>query len=175
MKIVILNLEDLSIASIYEADAPDQSEYGGPWGDATQTTHVTIPAGMDSRALEFAKVNNLIVVTENATLKAQLVQQDTISSIQHAIGAAMLFGQNLMTKFAAENVMLGITQDGKTGEVLNKMAPIISALQSGSLYEAITRAKAINPTTYDTKYITHARIYSFINEIEAYLGLQLSL
>ncbi len=176
MKVIIVNKSNLSIASTYEASEPKQSSYGGPWGDPSQTMHVEVPAGMDSRALELALAEDgSLEITENAATKAALAQQDAIASLQRAITSAMSFGQQLMTKFAAQNVMLGITQDGKTGEVLNKMAPVISALQSGSLYEAIARAKAIDPADYDTKYVTHARIYSFVNELEAYLGLPLSL
>lgn len=47
-KIKIVNNLDLSMASSYEADAPNQAAYGGPWGRSTETTHVQVPDGMDA-------------------------------------------------------------------------------------------------------------------------------
>lgn len=177
MKVAILKKSDLSVASIYDAAQPMQHQYGGPWGDPGQFMHVAVPSDIDARAAEFewSEDNSSIVVTEDEDLAEQLATQDALAAMQVAVGKAITFGQKLITKFAAENVMLGITQDGKTGEVLDKMGPVMIALQSGSLYEAITRAKAISPSVYDSKYVTHDRLYAFINEIEAYLGLQLSL
>ena len=177
MKVVILKRSDLSVMGYYDASAPNQLGYGGPFGDSLQTIHVGISNSLDYRACSFNWNEDGVSVniSEDAELKARLAAADQLVQVQIAIARATAFGQGLMNKFAAQNVQLGITQDGKTGEVLDKMGPIITALQSGSLYEAITRAKEITPDMYDSKYVTHDRIYAFINEIEAYLGLQLSL
>ena len=173
MKIAIVNRETLEIASTYEDVAPNQAKYGGPWGNPAFTSHIAIPADMDPRAVTFELDGTSVVAIEDEDLAAELLYKDQVAAVSRAIGNAMAFGQTLVTEFAAENVMLGITQDGKTGEVLDKMAPVMAAVQSGSLYEAITRAKAI--TDFDAKYVTHDRLYAFINKIEAYLGIQLSL
>lgn len=175
MKVVILKRSDLSLLSTYEDTAPNQAKYGGPWGDPQVTIHVAVPNGVDPRAAEFAWSGDAVIITEDEEAAEALALQDQVNAVRTAVAKAVSFGQNLITKFAAENVMLGITQDGKTGEVLDKMGPVIIALQSGSLYEAIARAKAIDPEDYDVKYITHDRLYAFINDIEAYLGIQLSL
>lgn len=175
MKIAILDKETLAIQSWYDAAAPSQASYGGPWGDSRKTIHVALDPEMDFRATSFEMDGGQIVAVEDEDLKAQYAQADAVAAVQTIVANAMAFGQKLMTEFAAENVMLGITQDNKTGEVLDKMAPVMAALQSGSLYEAITRAKAIDPADYDAKYVTHDRLYAFINKLEAYLGLQLSL
>lgn len=175
MKIAILDKETLAVQSWYDADAPSQSKYGGPWGNPGVTIHIGIDAGMDSRAVSFEIDAGQIIAVEDQDLKQQLATQDQLEAVKAAVAKAMSFGQGLVTEFAAENVMLGITQDGKTGEVLDKMAPVMTAVQSGSLYEAIARAKAITPDQYDSKYVTHDRLYAFINKIEAYLGIQLSL
>lgn len=91
--------------------------------------------------------------------------------IEGVVTAATQFGQGLMISFAAENVMLGITQDGKSGEILTKLQGILAAVQSGSLYEVITRVRSIPVEDYDIKYITHDRLLAFIHRIEDYLGL----
>ena len=174
MKIAIVDKATLTLLSTYEDAAPNQAKYGGPWGDPRLTAHVDI-GSMDSRAVTFELEGSTVVASEDEELKEQLAHSDQLAAIQQIVGRAVVFGQSLMNEFAAENVMLGITQDGKTGEVLDKMAPIMVAVQSGSLYEAIARAKAIDPDDYDAKYVTHDRLWAFINKLEAYLGLPLSL
>ncbi len=47
MTILIVNNSDLKVVSFYEADAPNQSRYGGPWGDANQTTHIVCSSLID--------------------------------------------------------------------------------------------------------------------------------
>lgn len=175
MKIAIVNKQTLKAESWYEDSAPNQAKYGGPWGNPDLTVHIGIDSEMDSRAVEFELAGNQIIAVEDEDKKAEVQHADAVANIQRIVADAMAFGQKLMTEFAAENVMLGITQDGKTGEVLDKMAPVMAALQSGSLYEAISRAQAIDPADYDDKYVTHARLWAFINKLEAYLGLPLSL
>ena len=174
MKIYVVNKSTLKVETSYDADAPRQGDYGGRWGDPAQSTHMDL-GSKDVRATTFTLVNGKVVATEDADLKAQFAQQDAIAAISVVVRKAQAFGQGLMTKFAAENVMLGITQDGKTGEVLDKMTGVVNAMQSGSLYEAIARAKAIPQSEYDSKYVTNARLYSFINEIERYLGIDASM
>ena len=160
MKIAILDKETLAIQSWYDADQPSQSRYGGPWGNPQVTVHIGIDSDMDHRAVSFEMDAGQIVAIEDENLKEQFATQDQLEVVKAAIARAMAFGQGLVTEFAAENVMLGITQDGKTGEVLNKMAPVMTAVQSGSLYEAIARAKAITPDQYDSKYLEPTRMSS---------------
>jgi len=90
------------------------------------------------------------------------------------INAAMKFGKELLVKFAAGNVLLGITQAGMTGSVRKTMLQVISAVETGSLYDAISEAKAIPLEAKDEVFITDARILDFVNRIEAYLGIPLS-
>ena len=94
--------------------------------------------------------------------------------VEAIIDESIEFGAALLTEFSAENVLLGITQLGKTGEVLVKLQGVMSAIIAGSLYEAISRIRAIPITDHDGRFITPARLLIFINKIEAYLGLPLS-
>lgn len=98
----------------------------------------------------------------------------TVESVERIIAAAKVFANSIIDRFAAENVLLGITQAGMTGAVLNKMSGVMSALLTGSLYEAIARTKAIPESDYDATFITEARLLSFVNKIESYLGITLS-
>lgn len=53
------------------------------------------------------------------------------------ITAAIEFGNKLVIEFAADNVALGITQAGKTKEVVDYCGNMLRYIQSGSLYEVI--------------------------------------
>lgn len=91
--------------------------------------------------------------------------------VQEVIEDAIIQGDKLLVEFAAENVLLGITQAGKTSEVMEKLASVNDAISTGSLYEAISRIKAIPVEDYDTTFITQARLLTFIHKIEQYLGM----
>lgn len=97
-----------------------------------------------------------------------------IESVTRKIEAAKVFANELIDRFAAENVLLGVTQAGMTGTVLTKMSAVLTAMQTGSLYEAITRAKAIPSSDFDATFITGARLLLFVNKMEKYLGATLS-
>jgi uncharacterized protein with gpF-like domain len=94
--------------------------------------------------------------------------------VKTIIENAMQFGNTLVVQFATENVLLGITQAGMTGPVRKIMAESIMALQTGSLYDAITELRAIPAESKDPVFITDARLLSAINKIELYLGIPLS-
>jgi hypothetical protein len=84
---------------------------------------------------------------------------------------AIDYGNLLIREFASENILMGITQAGMTSTVRLVMSDVITALGTGSLYDAIHAARAIPVTSYDSTFITQARILQFINKVEAYLGL----
>jgi hypothetical protein len=49
----IINIEDLNDLQIVAnyPGAPDQSQYGGPWGDSSTHKHVAVPGGMNEKAV----------------------------------------------------------------------------------------------------------------------------
>jgi hypothetical protein len=51
MKVAIVNKSDLSIASWYDADQPNQGAYGGPWGSPEMYVHVGLESG-DQRVMK---------------------------------------------------------------------------------------------------------------------------
>lgn len=94
--------------------------------------------------------------------------------IQKIISDAISFGTQLISEFAAQNVIIGITQDNMTGVVRKNMREVIDALSTGSLYDAIYEARLISSDKKDLKYITDTRLLQFINKIETYLNIPLS-
>lgn len=51
-KIAIVNKSDLSIATMYDADAPNQGLYGGSWGRPAECEHIVVPAELDHRCVK---------------------------------------------------------------------------------------------------------------------------
>lgn len=92
------------------------------------------------------------------------------SKLRQAVQGAINFGQQLLVDFAMENIQLGITQDGMTKTVRQNMAEIISALQTGSLYDAIDEIDAIPAEAKDAKYITDERLAVYKQRILDYLA-----
>lgn len=114
------------------------------------------------------------VLVENAQKVTDKAQTALDAQLDQVLSNAMNFGSQLMKDFTKENIVLGITQDGMTGTVRKNMIEVISALQTGSLYDAIAEAKAIPVEAKDAKYITDVRLLAFVNKIEQYLGIALS-
>jgi hypothetical protein len=93
---------------------------------------------------------------------------NTKRSLRKAVQGAMNFGQQLLVEFAVENVSMGITQDGMTKQVRQVMSEVMSAIQTGSLYDAIEEIDAIQ--NKDGKYITDERLAIYKQKIVDYLA-----
>lgn len=129
----------------------------------------------DELTKETRLVKKAVVDLEKQALKEQKeLEREQEMAVVNAVQGAMGFGQLLMTEFIVENVKLGITVDNMTETVLDAMSGVMNALQAGSLYLAIDRIKAIPVESKDAKYITDARLLTYVNKIEEYLGFQLS-
>jgi hypothetical protein len=99
---------------------------------------------------------------------------EQLTFVKTIIDEAIKFGNELIIEFAAENVVLGITQAGMTTAVRSAAAQVINALQTGSLYDAIQECRAIPSESKDSIFVTDARLLQFINKIESKLGITLS-
>ena len=125
---------------------------------------------------------NIKVQTEQTLLQSVLdglsavVPADVPINLQvkRSIRSAMAFGLEVIENAATENVLLGITEYGMTATVIRVLGPTNAALTTGSLYHAIDEIRAILPEDKDDRFITDARLLATINEIETYLGLELS-
>lgn len=94
--------------------------------------------------------------------------------VEAAYDKTLAFGAALLKEFTVQNVLMGISADQMTGDVLSAMSKTILAINTTSLKDAIKEAKAIPEEAKDGKYVTDARLLSFINKIETFLGLPLS-
>jgi hypothetical protein len=110
-------------------------------------------------------------LSEEVIILATETQEDRIKSV---VRRAIDFGNSLTLDFATENVMLGITQAGKTKLIADTCQQAFYYLSTGSLYEARTEMLAIVVTEEMAPFLTTARRLAFVNKIETYLGIPLS-
>lgn len=111
----------------------------------------------------------------------------TAESLQAYLSASVFpFVQTVVTQIAAENIAMGITQAGKTADVLGLFGKqfdigatypvsLKDTFDSGSLYVslAVLQHMRDNPSVYDglSPYITDARLLATKNKIEVFLGV----
>ena len=93
--------------------------------------------------------------------------------------AAQNFGQQLTTQFAVQNILAGITQSGKTQELIDYTNNLSQCLFTGSLYAAIAAINVMIADTSSTKtnlspFVTNNVLYSYLNQIQSYLGIALT-
>lgn len=110
-------------------------------------------------------------LTEGSPEATGYAAMQQIKAIKSNVAKAKSFADDLLIQFASENIQLGINADDMVDEVLDVMAPVLVALQSASLTSAIKRAKAIPSASYDSKYVTAARLLQYVNKIETFLNL----
>jgi len=107
------------------------------------------------------------IVDDQAAIDAANAEKALKQAVQNAIS----FGNQLLVDFAAENISLGITQDGMTKTVRQAMSEVMSAISTGSLYDAIEEIDAIPAEAKDAKYITNERLAQYKQRILDYLGV----
>lgn len=130
------------------------------------------------------KINNQAVVIFENEITAQdqeivnlIVSQHLVytqqEQIEQIVKAAISFGQNLIVEFASENVLMGITQAGKTKLVADYLADVMRYAQSGSLYEVINEVdnKITNGIPQElSPFVTETRLLEFKQKVLDYLS-----
>ena len=115
-------------------------------------------------------------VVEILAADANYLDADPFTDIlRNIIFPARTFGQKIINEFAAENVLLGITQAGKTGFVRKACREITDALITGSLYDAILEVKALPEDVKDPVFLSNTRLLSLVNKVEDYLKIPRSV
>lgn len=146
-------------ADVFEDPMDETWTYNAAAVDETWTYNVAIEA--------VEAIPAYWTVQKKVNADADKAKQQVNSIVKSAIE----FGNSLIVSFATENVLLGITADGMTKAVRQKMAEIISALSTGSLYDAIDEIDNFPAENKDAKYITDARLQEYRDKITNYLGI----
>lgn len=99
--------------------------------------------------------------------------QEVVSKL---IDNAQIFGTHILSQFATENVLMGITQAGKTIQVTNYLHRLSHYVNTGSLYAAVAEIDTIIADSSPEKaalapFITNDRMSLYRSKITAYLGI----
>lgn len=73
------------------------------------------------------------------------------------VSKAISESTKMMTEIAADNILLGITQAGKTKLIADTLKDVIRYCQSGSLYEAINELDRITITADMAPFLTEEK------------------
>lgn len=82
---------------------------------------------------------------------------------------AIKSANNIISKFCAENIVLGITQAGKTKLIADVLQDVFYYAQTGSLYECLSAMDAITITPEMSPFLTENRRTELKNKIIAVL------
>lgn len=113
-----------------------------------------------------ALTNDQIAVL-NAVVASHVSTTNLQDMVTAKIVAARDFGMNLIAQYGAQNVLSGYNIS-QIQDIMNRTAKVQNALNTGSLYVAITELNAIQT---DDSIITADKIKSFRNLIEDYLQI----
>lgn len=89
------------------------------------------------------------------------------------LNQATQFGLSLIKSAAKENMLMGITQAGKTRQVSNYLERMQTYLQSGSLYAAIDEINELIANGLPSElspFITEVRLLSYKSKIQGFLS-----
>lgn len=127
--------------------------------------------------LEFAVVFDEDLSTEEKNELDTIVSNHNFLTIQEEVkikvSSAIKFGNDLIVNFASENVLMGITQAGKTKDVADYLADLMRYAQTGSLYEVINEVDRLIaeglPADLEP-FITETRMNVFRQQVVDYLS-----
>lgn len=164
----IQNFHDFLVANVPHADGLVTTDYGYEVIEKTPfngTDISTVQTHYDS------------LTSQGEAAKSQPTALQSVSAL---ITGAGNFGMSLTVMYASSNVLQGITQAGKTQEVADYLKNVAYYLHNGSLYAAIAEMNNMINDTSDNKaalspYVTNTILYQYLNKIQTYLGLPLTV
>jgi hypothetical protein len=105
--------------------------------------------------------------------RVNIDQEIAVKNALEGLKASRAFGVALVDAFAVENVVLGINA-AQSDAVMAALLPTLTALSNGYLETAIRRVKEIDQNIFDGVFLSEARLLSYVNKIETFLGITLS-
>lgn len=105
--------------------------------------------------------------------ESSLNQDELYQNVKSVIEGAMRFGNQMIIEYASENVLMGITQAGKTKAVADYLSDVVRYMQTGSLYEVIheiDRLKSEGIPSNLSPFVTDERLEQFKQKVVNYLS-----
>lgn len=86
--ILIVDKVSLQIQTKYQALAPEQHKYGGPWGDTNQTAHLEVPAGLDADCVQVVQVAEALDPETQLVIPAHLAVEEDAAKASAKLSAS---------------------------------------------------------------------------------------
>jgi hypothetical protein len=125
--------------------------------------------------LMYAEVHTTqeLTIEEQSTLTALITTHTTLDMetiIRAKVNKSINGANEIIRQFATENILMGITQAGKTKLIADSMSSVMYYCQTGSLYEVLTALNTINITPEMSPFLTTARRDAYIVKFNALLA-----
>jgi hypothetical protein len=145
-------------------------------GIVCDNTGFAVPGITDSQVIQ---VNTYLSGLTESGEQAKIQAQTQATTISDLLINAQTFGQGLINQYAAQNIVAGITQAGQTLAVQSYLNLLADMLYTGSLYGAIQVIEQLIADTSSTKtslspFVTNTILYTYLNQIQTYLGVALT-
>lgn len=131
---------------------------------------------VEVQPLSQEEIDLIMAYYDGMTQQAEAIKfQPTIEQIiDIKIESSLKFGTQILSDFVKENVLLGITQRGLTNHVRRTLFQVKDAIESGSLYDAITEIKNLPESAFDSVILTPQRMLHFRNRIEIFVKVPIA-
>lgn len=132
-------------------------------------TNDTVAAAVNDKVDQ----TGLTLINKTSAILSGYVEGDVNQALQEIVRNAIDFFNGMMIKAAAENIAIGITQQGKTKEVADYLSDVMRYGQSGSLYEVINEIDSLIAATVPpslSPFVNEERLLNFKQQILDYLS-----
>jgi len=95
---------------------------------------------------------------------------DITLSVKSVFRKSIIGVQDIVEQFATENVLMGITEAGKTKLISDTVAQVMYYCQTGALFEAVNALQAIELTEPMAPFLTETRRTEYVQKFQALLA-----
>lgn len=157
----------------------------GVWpAEVKEITDASEAPSSDWLVMSRQEYNDYLVANKSAYdawSAAQATAQQTAvvtGIVKNKVSGATAFGQSIAISFATTNILMGITQAGKTQQVADYCQKLQYYISTGSLYAVLNELTRmlndpVRPSLGLEPFINDSLLSNYINQVKAYLGIPL--
>lgn len=166
----------MTLAVKFQAENPNKHPLmpdNWPWIVVPVETLENNLEGWILMSQEELEAYKLVYKTQYQQYENQINQEkQLIENVKNKVKRSLEFGQELILQFSTENILMGITQQEKTGAVVEYLGDLLKYIQTASLYEAVKEIdKLINNgvPAHLSPFVTEERLSEFKQKILSFL------
>lgn len=95
---------------------------------------------------------------------------DVTLAVRASIRKSIIGAQDIVEQFATENVLMGITEAGKTKLIADAVSPVMYYLQTGAVTVAIEELQAIQIDETMAPFLTEVRRSQYVEKLQQLLA-----